>query len=162
MHMVEVFSKVIQLFSGKARNSAKQVLTPSSPLGITHFSVRVYISIRIGHRQQENIHFLQDGGDGWILPVIRDNLSRDNKCVSEALEGWIVRSEPVYLPQMPIHPPQPPCHHRRHEDTALRALESLREPGCMMPSPAGSWAAWFILSFQGVGQGSREPHINSY
>lgn len=45
------------------------------------------------------------------------------------------------------------------EDEAFRALESLGEPGCMMPSPAGSWAAWFILSFQEVGQGSREPHI---
>lgn len=72
------------------------------PLSITHLSLCVHISIRIGHRQQENIRFLQDGGDDWVLPVVRCDLSRDKKRVGDARAGWGARSRPVYLPQMPL------------------------------------------------------------
>lgn len=57
------------------------------PFRITHFALCVHVSIRIGHRQQENIHFLQDGGDSWVLLIISHNLSRDNVLVSHTMVG---------------------------------------------------------------------------
>lgn len=118
------------------------------PLSITHLSLCVYISIRIGHGQQENIHFLQDGGDGWVLPIIRCNLSRD-KLVSDARAGWGARSKPVSSPEAPL---RPPCRPHRHGP--LQSSWSASKPG-------GTWlqddinicnesrAAWFIHSFLG-------------
>lgn len=135
---------------------------PSS-FSITHLSLCVHISIRIGHRQQENVHFLQDGGDGWVLPVIRYNLSRDKKLVSYAMASWGAQSKPVYLPKIPL------CSlPATLIDTALcKALGSASKPG-------GTWlhddinckesgAAWLIHSFRGMGtREGRATHHSSF
>lgn len=63
MHICGRFLQDHATLQRQSKEFNKQDLTPNSPLAVTHVSVRVYISIRIGHRQQENIHFLQDGGD---------------------------------------------------------------------------------------------------
>lgn len=62
------------------------------PFRITHMGLCVHISIRIGYRQHKNIHFLQNGGDSWILLVISHNLSGDNTLVSDITAGWVCRS----------------------------------------------------------------------
>lgn len=63
MHICGHFLQGHTTLQGQSKEFNKQDLTPNSPFGVTHMSVRVYIAVRIGHRQQENIHFLQDGGD---------------------------------------------------------------------------------------------------
>lgn len=57
------------------------------PFRFTHLALCEHISIRIGHGQQENIHFLQDGGDGWVLLIISRDLSRDSVLVSYIMVG---------------------------------------------------------------------------
>lgn len=59
------------------------------PFGITHMGLCVHVSIRIGHRQYKNIHFLQDGGESWVLLVIGHNLSKDNTPVSDIMAEWV-------------------------------------------------------------------------
>lgn len=134
---------------------------PSS-LGVTHLSLCIHISIRIGHRQQENIHFLQDGGDGWVLPVIRCDLSRDKKLVSFLGDqlGCPVEAR-VSSPGAPCSLSVPLI------DTALckalGALQTLGEHGFLMTSTAESGAAWLVPSFQGVGtREGRATHHHSF
>lgn len=146
----------------------KKVLTPNPAysVSITHLSLCVYISIRIGHSQQENIHFLQDGGDGWILPIIRYSLSRDNELVSCALQAGLLGLSPFIFPRCPT--PRTASTLCSLPATLIGAglckahgaLQNLGKHGCLMTSTSVSpgLPCLFIPS-RGREQGRGEPHI---
>lgn len=146
----------------------KKVLTPNPAysVSITHLSLCVYISIRIGHSQQENIHFLQDGGDGWILPIIRYSLSRDNELVSCALQAGLLGLSLFIFPRCPT--PRTASTLCSLPATLIGAVlckahGALQNPGkhgCLMTSTSVSPGLPCLFTpSRGREQGRGEPHI---
>lgn len=44
---------------------------------MTHSAVGVGEAVRVGHNLQEDVHLVQDGGEGGVTSVISHDLHRD-------------------------------------------------------------------------------------